>query len=265
MNAYAVRDRVDLSSYCTTEATNTESVVSVESLLPNENDRKCIMANFVLLAARIMCESIPALQEIPDLAMNHMLHVHSAEMNSRSEIVREPFKHGLLIDYCSITDHLWFFFQVPLGIIMKNENKTGDMVDILSHLHQYASMNVVNVPDTGARECIPSERMHHLLIGGDQLTAERVRGAQSIRKNSTHAAGRLEGYIPICEDWHAKVCFLMVRHCIFHDSSTLFDASNLKGVVEMTLQEGRHFHRAMYNATPAVTDQPEQCASKSQN
>ena len=47
--------------------------------------------------------------------------------------------------------------------------------------------------------------------------------------------------------------------------STLFDASNLKGVVETTLQEGRHFHRAMYNATPAVTDQPEQCASKSKN
>lgn len=98
---------------------------------------------------------------------------------------------------------------------MKNENKTDDMVDILSHLHQYvpmiASTKIVNVSGTGVSEEVPSERLHHLLIGGDQLTAERVRGAQGMRKNSTHAAGRLEGYIPISEDWHAKVCFLQVR------------------------------------------------------
>ena len=98
---------------------------------------------------------------------------------------------------------------------MKNENKTDDMVDILTHLHQYvpmvSSLNEVHVPNSGACEHIPSEALHHLLIGDDQLTAERVRGAQSIRRISTHAAGRLEGYIPISEDWHAKVCFMQVR------------------------------------------------------
>lgn len=63
------------------------------------------------------------------------------------------------------------------------------------------------------------ENFHHILIGGDQLTAERIRGAQSMRRNSTHAAGRLEGFIPVSEDWHAKVCFLEVctYACTYHN------------------------------------------------
>ena len=87
VNSYAVRDRIDLSSYCTTEVTNTE--LSVKSLLPTEDDRKCILTNFAVLAARILCESIPALQEIPDLSTRHIIHMHSEEMNSKSDIVRE--------------------------------------------------------------------------------------------------------------------------------------------------------------------------------
>ena len=98
---------------------------------------------------------------------------------------------------------------------MKNENKTDEMIDILTYLHQYVPMigskSVVKVPTTNDYEEMVTEKLHHLLIGGDQLTAERVRGAQMVRQNSTHAMGRLEGYIPVSEDWHAKVCFLQVR------------------------------------------------------
>ena len=87
---------------------------------------------------------------------------------------------------------------------MKNENKTDEIVDILTHLQQYVpkveSHTVVKVPNTEKHEVMVTERLHHLLIGGDQLTAERVRGAQSMRQNSTHAMGRLEGYIPVSED-----------------------------------------------------------------
>ena len=110
--------------------------------------------------------------------------------------------------------YCFLFIQVPLGILMKNENKTDQMVDILSHLHQYiplkSATKIVQVPGTNDREVIKMENIHHVLLGGDQLTAERIRGAQNMRKNSTHAAGRLEGFIPVTEDWHAKVCFLQV-------------------------------------------------------
>jgi len=64
--------------------------VSVASILPGEDDRKAIMDNFVALAGRILCECIPKLQEIPNLATQHILHVHSKEMGNKSEIVRKP-------------------------------------------------------------------------------------------------------------------------------------------------------------------------------
>ena len=105
---------------------------------------------------------------------------------------------------------------------MKNENKTDDMVDILCHLHQYVPMQKeserVTVPGgDGEEEEVVSESLHHILIGGDQLTAERVRGAQNVRQNSTHASGRLEGFIPVSEDWHAGVCFLQVYLSTIND------------------------------------------------
>ena len=90
VNSYAVRDRVDLSSYSSTAANSGHNVVPIESLLPDEDDRRNILANFVVLAGRILCESLPALREIPDLATNHILHIHSKEMSSKSEIVRKP-------------------------------------------------------------------------------------------------------------------------------------------------------------------------------
>ena len=97
-----------------------------------------------------------------------------------------------------------------------------EMVDILAYLHQYVPMKtsnqVISVPGTEESEVIESEDLHRLLIGGDQLTVERIKGAQSLRKNSTHAAGRLEGFVPVSEDWHAKVCFLQVRMSTKHFS-----------------------------------------------
>ena len=95
---------------------------------------------------------------------------------------------------------------------MKNENKVDEMVDILTHLHQYVptktDVKTINVPGTGDTEVVQSQSLHHLLIGGDQLTTERIKGAQGLRRNSTHATGCLEGFVPVTEDWHTKVCFL---------------------------------------------------------
>ena len=58
------------------------------------------------------------------------------------------------------------------------------------------------------------ENMHKILLGGDQLTAERVRAACRVRQNSQHPAGHLEGTIPVAEDWHDKVCFMEVREVV---------------------------------------------------
>lgn len=88
------------------------------------------------------------------------------------------------------------------------------MVSILSQLHQYvptrSERQTITVPSTGDIEEVQADSLHRLLVGGDQLTSERIRGAQSLRKNSTTSTGRLDGFVPVSEDWHAKVCFLHV-------------------------------------------------------
>lgn len=47
-------------------------------------------------------------------------------------------------------------------------------------------------------------------IGGDQLTAARGRSSQRVRSNSERGIDRLEGLVPVVEDWHAKGSFLTV-------------------------------------------------------
>jgi len=54
------------------------------------------------------------------------------------------------------------------------------------------------------------DHFQHILFGGDQLTVARARGAQGILSNSHTGFDRLEGLVPVVEDWHAKVCILEV-------------------------------------------------------
>ena len=96
---------------------------------------------------------------------------------------------------------------------MRNENKVDEMVDILGSAHQYVPTKeatfTVEIPEVGATET-KVENMHVILLGSDQLTAERARAASRIRQNSQHPVGRLEGILPVTEDWHSKVCLMEV-------------------------------------------------------
>ena len=47
-------------------------------------------------------------------------------------------------------------------------------------------------------------------IGGDQLTAARIRSSQRVRSNSQRGLDRLEGVVPVIEDWHSKGILLTV-------------------------------------------------------
>ena len=72
--------------------------------------------------------------------------------------------------YCVI-----YFFQIPLGVLLKDENKLDEMVDIMSHLHQYIPAQEftedVALPNTGGTVPVQKAVMHSILFGGDQLTA----------------------------------------------------------------------------------------------
>ena len=88
---------------------------------------------------------------------------------------------------------------MPLGLLLKNENKTEEMVDILEELHkQY-------VPISGSTKDTKSVKIvEKVLFGGDQLTEERARNATNGRSDGDSEYERVEGLIPKVEDWHAK-------------------------------------------------------------
>ena len=48
------------------------------------------------------------------------------------------------------------------------------------------------------------------LLGGDLLSIVRARGAQRIRSNSATKKDKLDGLLPVAEDWHGKLCFMEV-------------------------------------------------------
>ena len=74
-------------------------------------------------------------------------------------------------------------FQVPLGILPLNENKTDDMIDIMTHIHQYVPCYVHEEERDiqGEMVKVAKESVYPILFGGDQLTASRARSAKKAK------------------------------------------------------------------------------------
>lgn len=104
--------------------------------------------------------------------------------------------------------------KVPLGVLLKNENKGDDMVEIMQHLHQYVPAveyaKTVYLTSTREELQVSQVNLKKILFGGDQLTAARGRGAKRARANSLSGITRLDGIIPCAEDWHVKLNLLDV-------------------------------------------------------
>ena len=75
-------------------------------------------------------------------------------------------------------------------MILKNETILNEMVDILDSAHKYVptkkTTQEFDVQNGGATERVTVEvdHFHHIMFGGDQLTAARICSTQSIRSNS---------------------------------------------------------------------------------
>ena len=97
---------------------------------------------------------------------------------------------------------------------MLNENKGDDMIEILKHLHQYIPQEEIEkeiyIPHMNIYRKKPVVYQHKLLLGGDQLTVARVRGAQTAMSNGTSPNIKLEGFIPTIQDWHTQVVLIEV-------------------------------------------------------
>ena len=86
------------------------------------------------------------------------------------------------------------------------------MIEVMNYSHKY-------VPECLLEEkCQVNEQtitiykslINPLLFGGDQLTAARARSAKKAKVNSIKAQTRLDGLVPVAEDWHTKLNLLTV-------------------------------------------------------
>ena len=86
------------------------------------------------------------------------------------------------------------------------------MIDIMTHIHQYVPCYVHEEEHDiqGEMVKVAKESVYPILFGGDQLTASRARSAKKAKVNSVKSSARLEGLIPVAEDWHTKLNFLTV-------------------------------------------------------
>ena len=62
----------------------------------------------------------------------------------------------------------------------------------------------------GSKIEVDNTNFHSILFGGDQLTVARIRGAKVLRDTHDTPTDRLEGVLPVVEDWHARMALLKV-------------------------------------------------------
>ena len=105
-------------------------------------------------------------------------------------------------------------------MLLKNENVHEEMVDTLDGLQKYipstTSIQTIDVcTEDGYAKAVDVDVHHfsHIHFRGDQLTVARIRGSQRVLYNSENGRERLQGFIPMNEDWHTKMCFMEVNMC----------------------------------------------------
>lgn len=81
------------------------------------------------------------------------------------------------------------------------------MTQILEHYHQYiptlAAKGHHSLPD-GEVLGFDDTRFPPIFLGGDQLSVARARGSQALGLSHNTPHDRLEGIIPVVEDWHTR-------------------------------------------------------------
>ena len=85
------------------------------------------------------------------------------------------------------------------------------MIDILEEYKNYIPSKVIMLNET-IPDCDNTEDRVYVttLVGGDCLSVTRAHGARYIKRTSELAVHRLDGFLPVAEDWHAKLCLLEV-------------------------------------------------------
>ncbi len=104
---------------------------------------------------------------------------------------------------CSQTGTFRNYFQEREQNERKNDQNHETTAAAMTQSCYIPSLNQTKEVTTGIGKPV--------LFGGDQLTVARARGAQKAKIHSVSPLSRLDGFVPMIEDWHAKVILLKVH------------------------------------------------------
>lgn len=100
---------------------------------------------------------------------------------------------------------------MPRGVQLLNENNLDDMSQILHNFHEliptHKKEGHLILPNGSVLE-FDDTSFFKVFLGGDQLTIARIRGAQAMRASHDGPVDRLEGVIPVIEDWHSRMTLM---------------------------------------------------------
>ena len=95
--SYAVRDRIDLSSFNSEINVPDISEISLESFLPSPSDERILKENFSVLIGRVLIKHVPFFKEFGSGLEKHIMHEYSVEMARKSEVVCSCNKRSLIL------------------------------------------------------------------------------------------------------------------------------------------------------------------------
>ena len=87
-HTYAVRDRIDLSSFSDEQQIPNIKSIQLDNLLPSASDEKSMRANFSVLVSRVLVKHLPSIAKLGKHALErHITYQFSQEMAMKSEVV----------------------------------------------------------------------------------------------------------------------------------------------------------------------------------
>ena len=177
----------------------------IDLLTLTEEEIQCTRDRYKIFTARVLCESCPSFDFLKEVVPARTPCKHAEEMSSQSVVV-------------------------PLPVLMKDEKKYSDLVDVLDQMEAWvrqiyakaglcAPANEDHVPP-GPPIAAPSHPAAHvppvpeaddrlakiwIPCFGDQLTRVRLAGAKDLRAGCHIPQDRFDHLYPfVIVDWHTK-------------------------------------------------------------
>ncbi|XP_062571098.1 uncharacterized protein LOC134233123 [Saccostrea cucullata] len=210
-----------------------------KNLIPGEHEKKCFLSEAAFLVAQQWSKYIPHFLPYINVLPKYISHEYLKEMKTRTNRASRLF-YIFSIEKVLIVCNEPYIFQINLGVLMKCEQYNEDMTDICEFLHTFVPGHETN--DNWQKK--PDK----VLSGGDYLTFERHKQAQSSKRNGRTPSKRLQGLIPKMEEFHNQAELLKVIWSLLYNTSsarnqgTLYAARNTLNSRNVTQHSSQDFY-----------------------